>query len=174
MSGLPCVVLRPQTLADAERVIGWRSLPEVQAGLFSEGAPTPEEHRKWLEGLGDDRREYIILAGVQRRPVGTAGLSGISRVHSLAEYGVLIGERDCWGKGYAAAASHELLRIAFQDLKLHRVFLRVLEDNARAIRLYLRLGFVREGVLRGHVRKGGMPRNVVVMGMLASEWRPPA
>jgi len=171
MTSLPHVALRPQTLDDAEMILRWRSDPEILSQLFSERPPTLEEHRRWFAGLGDDRKEYIILAE-GTHPIGTVGLSRIDLQSASAEYGILMGERDYWGRGYAAAASRELLRIGFRELGLKRVYLCVFEDNRRAISLYTRLGFRREPLACEPVRKNGVLRTVVSMAITAEQWNP--
>ena len=172
MRTLPSVTLRPQTLDDAGLIIRWRSDPAVQSQMFSERAPTLDEHRAWFSGLREDRKEYIIVAEGMRA-IGTAGLSHIDPRDGAAEYGILIGERDCLGKGYASAASHELLRIAFKEMGLQRVVLRVFADNERAIGLYLKLGFRREPVRCEPVRKAGVLRDVISMSITADQWQFP-
>jgi RimJ/RimL family protein N-acetyltransferase len=98
--------------------------------------------------------------------VGTIGLSRIDLVNRRAEYGVLIGEPGARGKGLAAEASRLLLAYAFETLGLRRVYLHVLARNADALRLYRRVGFQPEGVLRQHVRKGDDFLDVAVMAAL--------
>jgi len=153
---------------DAADVVRMRADPEVQAQLFSGRPPTIEEHLRWLadvEARGD-RHEFMIVERTSGRSVGTIGLSHIDRVNRRAEYGVLIGEPDARGKGLAAEASRLLLAYAFGTLGLRRVYLHVLARNEDAVRLYRRVGFQPEGVLRQHVRKGDEFLDVAVMAVL--------
>jgi UDP-4-amino-4,6-dideoxy-N-acetyl-beta-L-altrosamine N-acetyltransferase len=162
------VLLRRMSREDAADVVHMRADPEVQAQLFSERPPTAEEHLRWLadvEARGD-RHEFMIVERTSGRSVGTIGLSHIDRVNRRAEYGVLIGEPDARGKGLAAEASRLLLAYAFGTLGLRRVYLHVLVRNEDALRLYRRVGFQPEGVLRQHVRKGDEFLDVAVMAVL--------
>jgi len=162
------VLLRRMGRDDAADVVRMRAEPEVQAQLFSARPPTMEEHLRWLadtEALGD-RHEFMIVERASGRSVGTIGLSHIDRVNRRAEYGVLIGEPGARGKGLAAEASRLLLAYAFGTLGLRRVYLHVLARNADALRLYRRVGFQPEGVLRQHVRKGDEFLDVAVMAVL--------
>ena len=59
---------------------------------------------------------------------------------------------------------------AFGELGLHKVFAEVMADNDAALKAQAAAGFRREGYLRGHVLKGGRPRDVVLLGILSSEW----
>ena len=162
------VLLKRMSREDAADVVRMRADPEVQAQLFSERPPTVEEHLRWLgdmEARGD-RHEFMIVERTSGRSVGTIGLSHIDRVNRRAEYGVLIGEPDARGKGLAAEASRLLLAYAFGTLGLRRVYLHVLARNEDALRLYRRVGFQPEGVLRQHVRKGDEFLDVAVMAVL--------
>ena len=167
----PRVSLRRMTVEDTDTVLRFRSDANVLMQLFSDAPPTREMHLRWLADVeaGGDRREFMIVERESGRAVGTIGLSQIDRRHRRAEYGVLIGEPAARGKGLAAEASRLLLRYAFGELGLHRVFLHVLAENEPALRLYERLGFKTEGCLRQHVSKAGRLRDVIVMAVLATE-----
>ena len=162
------VLLRRMSREDAEDVVRMRAEPEVQAQLFSERPPTIDEHLRWLADVQarDDRQEFMIVERTSGRSVGTIGLSRIDRTHRRAEYGILIGEPGARGKGLAAEASRLLLAYAFGTLGLRRVYLHVLVRNEDALRLYRRVGFQPEGVLRQHVRKGDEFLDVAVMAVL--------
>jgi UDP-4-amino-4,6-dideoxy-N-acetyl-beta-L-altrosamine N-acetyltransferase len=162
------VALRPLAADDAELVVAWRSRPDVDSQLFSQ-PPTVESHRRWFNDYQNrtDREEFIVL--LEGRAVGTVGLSHIDRENRRAEYGILVGETAARGSGVGAAASRLILARAFGPLSLSRVFLHVFPDNAPALRLYERIGFKREGLLRSHVVKNGVARDVVAMGLLAAE-----
>lgn len=162
------VRLRPMEPGDTDDVIRMRSDPAILSRLFSDEPPTPEGHLRWLQRIQEqgDRQEFIILERATDRMIGTIGLSNIEPQHHRAEYGILIGERDARGKGFALDASRLLLDYGFNKLGLHRVYLHVFADNEAAIGLYKKLGFQQEGILREHVFKGGCFRDVAVFGLM--------
>ena len=59
----------------------------------------------------------------------------------------------------------------FEELRLHRVGVRVFDSNEAALACYEKVGFVREGLLRQHRIVGGKAGNTVIMGLLRDEWR---
>lgn len=162
------VSLRPMMEADATDVVRWRNDPFVIEHLFGDEPPTLDSHARWFEQLQTrgDRQEFIIIERASERSIGTIGLSSIDWKHRRAEYGILIGEADARGKGYAREASVLILDYAFTELHLHRVYLLVFADHVAAQSLYQRLGFQIEGTLRDHVCKRGVFRDVIEMAIL--------
>lgn len=75
------------------------------------------------------------------------------------------------GHGYGTRALRLLLTYAFETMKLHRIALRVLAYNKRAIAVYKKVGFVVEGTERQSARVGGTWHDDLMMGLLAPEWR---
>ena len=167
------VQLRPMQASDTDDVIRMRRTPDVLAQLFSDEAPTREEHLRWLERIQEqgDRQEFVIVERATGRSIGTIGLSNIDPRHCHAQYGILIGAIDARGKGLAFEASRLLLAYAFDKLGLQRVYLHVFANNEQALHLYRKVGFEEEGRLRQHIYKNGQFRDVVVMAILRGEKR---
>ncbi|GII85612.1 acetyltransferase [Sphaerisporangium siamense] len=82
----------------------------------------------------------------------------------------LVGPR-AYGKGYGTEALRLTLAHAFEEVGLHRVSLEVFAFNARARRVYEKVGFVREGVLRDALRWDGAWHDAIVMSVLAPDWK---
>ncbi len=90
--------------------------------------------------------------------------------HGNAWFGIGLGDRAYWSKGYGTEAARLTLRYAFTELNLQRVSLTVLEGNARAQRAYTKAGFVYEGLSRENSRYDGQRYGDVFMGILRTEW----
>jgi RimJ/RimL family protein N-acetyltransferase len=103
--------------------------------------------------------------------IGLLELSGIQWSHGTAYIGLGLGDAAHRGRGLGEDALRVGLRFGFDELNLHRIWLTVIGYNARAIALYERLGFVREGAYREHVARDGSRYDMVVFGLLRSEWR---
>lgn len=89
--------------------------------------------------------------------------------HRRAELGINIVSA-YQGQGYGSEAIRWMLRWAFRTAGLHRVGLRACEYNEGALKLYERLGFVREGCEREALWFDGRWWDGLAFGMLASEW----
>jgi diamine N-acetyltransferase len=129
------------------------------------------QHDQWFDAI--QTRADVTIFGIttlaEGRLVGSCQLHNISQVHRTAELQVRIGDTAARGKGHGREALRLLLDFGFDDLNLHRIYLHVLADNARAHALYLSLGFVEEGRLREAVFIDGARQDVFVMGILRSE-----
>jgi len=102
--------------------------------------------------------------------VGTVGFYEIEWANGSAWMGIGIGDRKNWGKGYGAETVRLILRHAFDEMNLHRISLTVIEYNARAIALYERAGFRREGVFREFGLRDGRRYDLLLYGLLRPDW----
>ena len=87
-----------------------------------------------------------------------------------AGFGIIIGDKTAWGKGYGTAALRAVLRIGFAEMDLHRIHLTVFPENCRGLRCYERCGFRREGMERQAYFKDDKWHDLVTMAILREEW----
>ena len=130
---------------------------------------TPDEVDSWYESLRRDPLQWVIEA--EGRCIGTARLRHVDVGNRSATYAIGIFHPRFWSRGYGTEATLAVLGHAFGKMGLHRVALRVLEFNRRAIACYEKCGFVREGIQRDGVRIGGEWLSEVLMAILDHEYR---
>lgn len=82
--------------------------------------------------------------------IGNVKIDPINKKHLIGEYGILMGDRNNWGKGYAKEASKSVISYCFESLNLRKITLGVIKDNVSAVKLYESLGFEEEGIYRMH------------------------
>ena len=87
-----------------------------------------------------------------------------------AEFGIFIGDKTFWNNGYGCEATRLTLQHGFETLNLNRIYLHVFETNPRAIHVYDKIGFIREGKLRQTTFRNGRYIDTLIMSMLRSEW----
>lgn len=165
------VRLRTVTEADLPDYVRWLNDPEVtQFTTLEAGSITPEGEREWFARISDpERRDRCWAIEAGGRHVGNCAL-GLDETGRAGGFGIIIGDKTQWGKGYGTAALREVLRIGFGEMKLQRIWLQAFSGNARGLRCYEKCGFRREGVLRRHRLKRGEWVDVVCMGILREEW----
>ncbi len=169
------VRLRPIEREDLPRFVEWFGDPEVRRYL---GVTLPfslAQEERWFEALQErlEKREAVVLTMETNdgAHIGNISLFDINWQDRHAELGIAIGEKAYWGQGYGTDAIRTMLGVAFGELNLHRVFLRVHADNARGIRCYEKVGFQKEGTLRESVFRKAVYQDMIVMGILATEFR---
>lgn len=116
----------------------------------------------------------IVLAIVlkeQDRHIGNIGLHSINYVFRSAEIGIIIGEPDCWGKGYATEAFSVIADYSFKRLNLNRIGAGVVDENLGSIHALEKTGFSREGILRQAYFCDGQYHDCVNLSLLRSEWQ---
>lgn len=164
------VNLRPLTVKDAALTFEWRR--SERAINLNKGAATVEDQARWIETRPSNEYNFII----ERKdslPIGMLSLTAVDTVNRRAESGrFLIGDED-GAKGIPAAveAMGLLYELAFDHLKLVRVYGTVVSDNPRMLKWQLFMGMVKEGVLRSHYFINGHFQDAVMLGLMESEYR---
>ena len=163
--------LRRIERTDIPTFVRWFSDPEVREFLLINRPISMAEEERWFENqLNDQNSELFAIETHDGRHIGNVGLHQLDWIHRSAEMGIVIGEKEFWGKGYGSDAVQALLGFAFDELNLHRISLKVYEDNDRAIRAYEKSGFQHEGRLRDAIYRKGRYYDEMVMSVLCHEF----
>jgi diamine N-acetyltransferase len=136
---------------------------------------TLEDHEAWYEreAVTTEAIWFTIYERATLRPIGLTDFFMLERDHGLAWWGMVIGEADCRGKGYASETARLMLDYAFTALNLHTVVLTVDEFNTAARRAYTKAGFTENGRMRGATLVAGRRYDRIVMDCIASEFESP-
>lgn len=136
---------------------------------------TLEAEESWYQGAAMDGRGamFTIYERDTLRPIGNTGLEDINHQHRTAVFGILIGEKDCWGKGYGTETARLMLDYGFTALGLHNIMLQVFAYNERGIRAYRRAGYREIGRRRQAHILGSEAHDIILMDCLASEFESP-
>lgn len=164
------ITLKPIDRSDTENILKWRNSEEVKKNFIYRKDLTEEEHNNWLETKVKTHLVYQFIITADSKKIGSVYLQHIDKKNMKAEFGIFIGETLSQGKGYGKTATELLLKFAFEELKLNKVYLRVLAENERAIRCYEKSGFITEGCFRQDEIIDAKPYDIVFMGILKSEW----
>jgi RimJ/RimL family protein N-acetyltransferase len=165
------VRLRPMEEGDLPAFVEWLADKEVTRWLAEMSfAPSLDQEIEWYEGRrGDPDSLMWAIETVAGQLVGSTELR-LFPVRKKAEFGIVIGEKSKWDGGLGTEALRLILGYAFGELELNRVELTTAEDNERALRVYEKLGFVREGLKRQDRVLDGRFGNTVLMAVLREEW----
>jgi len=172
----PRLSLKRITLEDCtDDYLSWLNDTEVnrflESGFFKHDMKSLVEFVSRYQSNNKALFLAIRLLDSQKH-IGNIKIDKINRIHQTGEYGILMGERSEWGKGYAKEASIAIIRVAFGLMGLQKVNLGVISSNTVAVELYKKIGFKVEGVIRRNFYDNALSTWVdeIRMGLLKEEF----
>jgi RimJ/RimL family protein N-acetyltransferase len=162
--------------SDLPQYVEWLNDPEVRQGLSLFLPLSMADEEKWYENmLSTSATEHPFAIDVREEGawthIGNCGFHGIDWRCRSSEVGIFIGDKSYWNHGYGTEAMSLLLKHGFETLNMNRIFLRVFENNPRAIRSYEKAGFQHEGRFRQGEFQQGHYQDVLFMSVLRDEWK---
>jgi [ribosomal protein S5]-alanine N-acetyltransferase len=153
----------------------WLNSPNVTTYLESRFFPHSVESLRAYCEAQFAASDIVFLAIVLKdgdRHIGNIKLSRINWIHRTAEVGLLIGEEDCWGQGFATEAIRVISVYAFETLNLRKITAGCYSSNPASAGAFEKAGFIREGVLPGRVYDRGNYVDTVLLGLDRSASHP--
>lgn len=139
------VILRSKVPEDAPVDYSWRADPELAA--LDATAPINLSLEDYIRLYRDDLAypgpwsRRLAIETHDGRHIGNCMYYDIDRGKKQAEFGIMIGDRSCWSKGYGTDAVLTALRHVFTTTDLERIYLHTLTHNKRAQRAFQKAGF---------------------------------
>ncbi|MDD4681170.1 MAG: GNAT family protein [Clostridia bacterium] len=124
----------------------------------------------WYNAVKDrkDRADYTIICNGE--PAGIIGLLNIDKKNRKAEFYITLGDKKYKGKGIATIASELLIRESFSSYNLNKLYLYTEVENLAAQRLFERVGFIKEGLLKEDLFYNDRKIDRFVYGLLSNEY----
>ena len=168
----PRIFLRPLDDGDVPQLTQWINDPALTRSMLVYQPRSESAEREFLAAMEKSEHEFVlgICLGEGEQLIGMTGLHDFDWRNRHASFGIFIGDRKEWGKGYATEATRLMTGHAFETLNLNRVWLHVYESNLAGIRAYEKVGYLREGVLRQDSYREGKYQDTFAMAMLREEW----
>lgn len=134
----------------SQAYVNWINDSEVNKYLETRGGYTLELLSAYVE---EQYNKGIYFWAIHlkdsNKHIGNIKIDPIDIEANSGEYGILMGDRSNWGKGYAKEASLRIISYCFDDLKLDKITLGVVEDNKNAVSLYKKIGFKVDAIIEG-------------------------
>lgn len=171
------VLLRPVKRSDIQYFLKWFNDLEVTQYLNMSLPMTEMAEEKFIEELGTTRAKtdvFLIIEAIEgdtTKTIGSTSLANINARDHHATFGIAIGDKEYWSKGYGTEAARLLVNYGFEQLNLHRINSGAIAFNERSLRMHKSVGFKEEGLQREYVFKNGKLQDHVIFGMLREEWR---
>ncbi len=168
------LLLRALEARDAEAVVQGAGDRRVARYLIAVPSPYPIALARawvsaraawWHEGRGVT---FAITRRDEDELLGSVSLRRYAR-DRRAELGYWLAA-SAWNRGYASEATRAAVAFGFGELGLARIYAQVLAGNVASMRVLEKLGMIREGTKRQHVKKGNKLHDIVIYGLLREEW----
>lgn len=133
---------------------------------------TRDEVFEYIKQSNRDNKK-LILAVIEKKQnihIGNISLQQIDYINRQAELALIFGEKDYWGRGYATAAAGLLIKHAFNELGLNRIYFGTSERNKAMQKVGEHLYFSRIGIEREALYKNGEFLNIYKYDLLRKEW----
>lgn len=162
------LILKPLGLDFLSKTyLDWMQDTQVVIHMESGGADyTFEMLEEYLTKIEKNKTfSWAITLKNNNQHIGNIKIDPIDYKNLYGEYGIMIGDKTNWGKGYAKEASIEVIKFCFNQLSLRKINLGVTSNHTKALSLYKSLGFTEEERLKKHVIHHDKYTDIVRMAM---------
>lgn len=134
----------------SQNYVNWLNDKDVTEFMSNTGIDK-KELKIYLEKLKNPPKYFWgIIIKKNYQHIGNLKIDPINVKKKRGEYGIMIGDKSSWGKGYGAEASNMALNYCFDELGLEKVLLGVLNKNINAINMYKKIGFKKLYTKKNH------------------------
>ncbi len=167
------VTLRAMRQDDMQFICDLFNDPELENLVVGWSFPLSiDQQNAWFnKNMGDQKNFRFIIEIPEDGPVGVATLTNIDWKNRSANQGIKLSSKEKRNKGIGTDSVMAIQRYAFDELGLHRLNSSRFEFNVASEKLYKKCGWTDEGIKRESAFKRGQWRNLVMMGILESDYR---
>ena len=169
------VLLRAYKSNDIERAYEYVNDAELIRYL-SPDVPFPmtyKEEKEWIEGQGKNKEgtySFAIEDLESGKYIGGCGVDKVNWLTRVATVGIMIGDKNYWGRGYGTDAMNTLIKFIFSNMNINKIKLYTFSFNERAQRCYEKCGFKIEGILKEEVFRDGQYYDEILMAIFKNQW----
>ena len=150
----------------SEEYVNWLNDIEIYKYLDNGGDYTYKSLSDYLNKYAENPVLFWgIIVKETNTHIGNIKIDPINKRNQIGEYGILMGDKNKWGQGYAKEATKAVIDYCFKVLELRKITLGVIKDNITAVKLYQKLGFETEGIYRMHGIYGGKYCDAIRMAL---------
>ena len=150
----------------------WMNDTEVTAFMLQNPPFSLQEEEEYYEWAKNTMHGLFlsIIDKKTKQPIGSTTLILSEQDDLQANFGLMIGEKEYWGKGYGSECTKEMCRIGFELLGLEKISLTVFPENFSALHIYEKVGFQKVGLLKNHILKNGKRREILLYELLREDF----
>lgn len=166
------VILRAIEIKDCEMIRGMFNDPEIENLVVGWSFPiSAYQQEQWFcTHTHDEKNLRFVIETEEDGAVGIVTLTNIDWKNRCAFHGIKIAKKEIRCKGVGTDSVMAIMRYAFDELQLNRLDGAWFKDNIASRGLYTKCGWVEEGVRRQYIYKRGKYRDLVIVGILKTEY----
>ncbi|WP_196008112.1 GNAT family N-acetyltransferase [Clostridium tyrobutyricum] len=128
---------------------------------------------KYIENTSNSNFQLVlgIINKKNEIHIGNVSLQNINYINRSAEFAIIIGEKEYWGKGYGKECGKLIIEHGFSELNLNRVYCGTFSENIGMQKLAEKLGFNKEGIRCEAEFKNGKYVDIIEFGLLKRNWK---
>ena len=145
--------------------------PEMEKNVGGWSFPIPRyEQERWYENDIQNKNNVRFIIEVEGKKIGLVTITDIDWKNRKAGHGIKLYSDEIKGKGYGTDAVMTIMKYAFEELQLNRLYGCILENNISSRKLYEKCGWKVEGIARETVFKGNKYNNELMVGILKKDY----
>jgi len=126
------------------------------------------EEEEWIKSQKsnqDGNYNFAIEDIETKKYIGGCGIQEVNWLSRVATVGIMIGDKEYWGKGYGTDAMKVLIDFIFNKMNIRKIRLSTFSFNMRARKSYEKCGFEVEGILKDEIFKDGKYYDEIIMSV---------
>jgi len=166
------IFLRILEKTDIPRTQKWINNPIISEIMGYLPVLSLENQLEWYDSIKNDRTKFIFAICLLRNNehIGNVGLGKIDYINRHCMFNIFIADEKNRSRGIGTEATKLVLKFAFDRLNMNKVYLLTSERFIEANKMYLKLGFKKDGELREHYYTNGKYENKIIYSILRSEY----
>lgn len=165
------VLLRALEKEDLEFLREMINDPEMEKDVVGWSFPVSKiEQEKWFENQIQNKNNIRYIIEVDKKRIGLATITNIDWKNRKACHGIKLFSNDVKGKGYGTDTVNTIMKYAFEELQLNKLYSTILEYNVPSINLYKKCGWSIDGTLRESTFKQNRYVNELAVSILKKDY----
>ncbi|MGB9903580.1 MAG: UDP-4-amino-4,6-dideoxy-N-acetyl-beta-L-altrosamine N-acetyltransferase [Desulfotomaculales bacterium] len=154
---------------DLTRVLEWRNSKRIRQFMFSDHIITMKEHMDWFKKIKQEKNTICKIFEYKGRPIGLVNIYQIDRRNKKCFWGFYLGEENL-PHGTGTIMGFLALEYIFFQLQMRKLCGEVFAFNQASLNYFNKLGFIREGYFKKHVKKNRKYEDVIFFSLFKKDW----
>ena len=160
------------SLLDAVDYTRWFNDKENIRFMSAQDCPSFKKEQKKLKEILKNKNRFVFTIVLESKNIGFCS-TNINFKSNCVNIGLMIGEKKEWNKGYGQEALRAVINYLFKEMRMNRVEICVYKNNKRAVNVYKKIGFKKEGLKRQSHWNFVTNKydDEIIMSILRKEWK---